>query len=159
MTSLPVSLTDVNVSAALRSASIDLCRYLAYRGGMADIARPRTLTVELDDACSSVGHLMGAEQAACLADIFKALSDPTRVRLLDHIAASENGTACACHLPETLGISQPTLSHHLKKLVDAGLVTREQRGRWAHYTAVPRVLDVARDFLGEVRTSSDARCC
>nr|WP_245703023.1 metalloregulator ArsR/SmtB family transcription factor [Raineyella antarctica] len=102
---------------------------------------------------------MQADRAACLADIFKALSDPTRVRLLDHIAASAGGTACACHLPETLGISQPTLSHHLKKLVDAGLVTREQRGRWAHYTAVAGVLDVARDFLGACEAATDTRCC
>lgn len=112
-----------------------------------------------DEACAVGGGLMSAGRAACLADIFKALSDPTRVRLLDHIAASESGTACACHLPETLGISQPTLSHHLKKLVDAGLVTREQRGRWAHYTAVPGVLDVARDYLGACQAASDSRCC
>lgn len=101
--------------------------------------------------------LMSAERAACLADIFKALADPTRVRLLAHIAGAEHGTACACHLPASLGIAQPTLSHHLKKLTDAGLITREQRGRWAHYTAVPAVLDVARDFLGESRDA--ARCC
>lgn len=110
------------------------------------------------EACAvSPASIMPADRAACLADIFKALADPTRVRLLAHIAESSEGTACACHLPETLGISQPTLSHHLKKLVDAGLLTREQRGRWAHYTAVPGVLDVARDFLGDA--TADARCC
>lgn len=118
-----------------------------------------TVHVDPDEACSAVGALMPAERATCLADIFKALSDPTRVRLLDHIAASEGGTACACHLPETLGISQPTLSHHLKKLVDAGLVTREQRGRWAHYTAVAGVLDVAREYLGACQAAGAARCC
>ena len=92
-----------------------------------------------------------------LREIFKALADPTRVRLLAHIAASEHGTACACHLPASLGISQPTLSHHLKKLADAGLIVREQRGRWAHYTAVAGVLDAARDFPGEASTAP--RCC
>ena len=101
--------------------------------------------------------LMPADRATCLADIFKALADPTRVRLLAHIAGSQDGTACACHLPDELGISQPTLSHHLKKLADAGLITREQRGRWAHYTAVPALLDVARDFLGA--STDSARCC
>ena len=101
--------------------------------------------------------LLSAARAACLADIFKALADPTRVRLLAHIAGAEHGTTCACHLPASLGISQPTLSHHLKKLSEAGLITREQRGRWAHYTAVASVLDVAREFLGE---ATDAvRCC
>lgn len=111
------------------------------------------------EACAAPSGfgLMPADRAACLADIFKALADPTRVRLLAHIAASEHGTACACHLPESLGIGQPTLSHHLKKLTEAGLIVREQRGRWAHYTAVPGVLDVARDFLGE--STDAARCC
>lgn len=110
-----------------------------------------------ETCADATGTLMPADRASCLAEIFKALSDPTRVRLLAHIAAAQHGTVCACHMPEVLGISQPTLSHHLKKLTDAGLVTREQRGRWAHYTAVPGVLDVARDFLGE--PSEGVRCC
>lgn len=120
-------------------------------------AGPRQL-LEVAEVCiTGPSTLMPADRAACLAEIFKALSDPTRVRLLAHISSSEHGTACACHLPEILGISQPTLSHHLKKLVEAGLITREQRGRWAHYTAVPEVMDVARDFLGE--PTGTARCC
>ncbi|WP_198928278.1 helix-turn-helix transcriptional regulator [Tessaracoccus sp. ZS01] len=102
--------------------------------------------------------MMSAERAACLAELFKALSDPTRVRLLAHIADSPDGTACACHIPDTLGISQPTLSHHLKRLTAAGLVKREQRGRWAHYTAASDVLEVAREFLGTT-TEDAARCC
>lgn len=119
---------------------------------------PAGRLAETGEACAAVAStLMPADRAACLADIFKALADPTRVRLLAHIAGAEHGTACACHLPASLGISQPTLSHHLKKLADAGLVTREQRGRWAHYTAVAGVLDVARDFLGE--STDAARCC
>lgn len=93
---------------------------------------------------------MDADRAADLAEVFKVLGDPTRVRLLDHIAAAPDGTACACHLPDALGISQPTMSHHMKKLVDAGLVVREQRGRWAHYTVAPESLGVVRRFLGEV---------
>lgn len=98
--------------------------------------------------CAPAGpSLLPAETAADLAAVFKALCDPTRVRVLAHVAASPEGTVCACHLTEPLGISQPTLSHHLKKLTEAGLVTREQRGRWAHYTAVPSALDAARAFL------------
>lgn len=110
------------------------------------------------DCSGAATVMMPAERAECLAEIFKALSDPTRVRLLAYVSASADGTACACHLPDALGISQPTLSHHLKKLTYAGLITRQQRGRWAHYAAVPGVLEVAREFLG-ASTEAAARCC
>lgn len=93
--------------------------------------------------------LIPAERAQDLAEVFKALSDPTRVRLLDHIARSTDGTACACHLPDQLGISQPTLSHHMQRLVKAGLVDREQRGRWAHYTVRPDSLEPIRQLLDD----------
>ena len=86
--------------------------------------------------------------AAGLADIFKALADPTRVRLLDYLSRSVSGTACACHLPDALGISQPTLSFHMKKLHDAGLVTREKRGRWVHWTVRPEAVARAVSYLG-----------
>ena len=66
--------------------------------------------------------------------VLKAVADPVRIQLLMHLAASCCSTACVCHMPDLLGISQPTLSHHLKKLTEAGLVHREMRGRWAHYT-------------------------
>lgn len=100
---------------------------------------------------------MPQDRADCLASIFKALSDPTRVRLIQYLAGAKEGTACACHLPQALGISQPTLSHHMKKLAEAGLVTREQRGRWAHWTVVTAQLDTAREFLG--LPQGDQRCC
>lgn len=100
--------------------------------------------------CAPTGPaLLPAAQADALAAVFKALSDPTRVRVLAHVAAAPEGTVCACHLPGPLGISQPTLSHHLKKLTEAGLLTREQRGRWAHFTAVPAALESARAFLAD----------
>ncbi|WP_284302974.1 ArsR/SmtB family transcription factor [Mobilicoccus caccae] len=113
----------------------------------------------IDDTCCAASDdaLMEADRAACLAAVFKALSDPTRVRLVGYLASAQGGTVCACHLPDRLGISQPTLSHHLKKLTAAGIITREQRGRWAHYAVVPKVLDVARDYLGT--SIGDARCC
>ncbi len=91
--------------------------------------------------------LLPAERAGQLARVFKALADPTRVRLLQYLASSQSGTACACHLPEALGISQPTLSFHMKKLHDAGLVSRDRRGRWVHYTVRPEQIAVARAFL------------
>ena len=98
------------------------------------------LTLPVIDATpcctASAAGLMAAERAERLAAAFKVLGDPVRLRVLVHIAEAPDATACACHLPTALGISQPTLSHHMKKLVEAGFVTREQRGRWAHYTVV-----------------------
>src|SRR5689334_12163577 len=76
-------------------------------------------------------------QATELAEAFKALADPARLRLLSIIATSEGGEACACNLVEPLGRAQPTISHHLSVLVDAGLLEREKRGRWAWYRVVP----------------------
>lgn len=93
------------------------------------------------------GALLPQPQAEQLADVFKALADPTRVRLLRYLSESDAGTACACHLPEALGITQPTLSFHMRKLHDAGLVTREKRGRWVHWTVRPESLEAVRRFL------------
>lgn len=124
--------------------NIDGCQYGAYAAAMLPVIESST------ECCAAAGPaLLAADRASLLADQFKALADPTRVRLLALIAAAPDGTACACHLPDELGISQPTLSHHLKKLTSAGLVTREQRGRWAHYTASAEALAALRGFLGE----------
>ena len=86
-------------------------------------------------------------QARDTARIFKALGDPTRLQLLSIVAAHEGGEACVCDLTEPVGLSQPTVSHHLKILVDAGLLTREQRGRWAYYSTVPSALERLADGL------------
>jgi ArsR family transcriptional regulator len=87
--------------------------------------------------CCAVGSTpLGVSDADRMATKLKALSDPTRLRVLSHVAAQGCDAVCACDLIDVLDISQPTISHHLKKLVDAGLLTREQRGRWAHYTVV-----------------------
>ncbi len=81
------------------------------------------------------------EQATQLAGWFKVLSDPARLRLLSLITSM--GEACAaCDLVEPVGVSQPTVSHHLKVLYEAGLVEREKRGRWVYYRAVPERLAV-----------------
>lgn len=80
---------------------------------------------------------LGAQEAQELAGIFKALADPARLRLLSLIAAAPDGEACICDLTEPVGLSQPTVSHHMKRLTDAGLVEREQRGRWAYYRVLP----------------------
>lgn len=95
----------------------------------------------LAGCCSPVtGGALEPEVAEQLARMFKALGDPTRVRLLSLIAAHAGGEACICDLIGPVGLSQPTVSHHMKQLTDAGLVTREQRGRWAFYRVVDTTL-------------------
>jgi ArsR family transcriptional regulator len=76
---------------------------------------------------------LGAEEAGELATLFKALGDPSRLRLLSFLAAQPGGEACVCNLTEPLGLSQPTVSHHLKVLTDAGLLERERRATWIYY--------------------------
>lgn len=90
--------------------------------------------------CAPVVGALDAEEAQILARMFKALGDPTRVRLLSLIAGHPDREACICDLVEPVGLSQPTVSHHMKQLVDAGLVVREQRGRWAFYSLVDGTL-------------------
>jgi len=84
---------------------------------------------------------LSAAAAVDLARTLKAIADPARLRLLSMVAAHDGGEACVCDLTEPLGLSQPTVSHHLKILVDAGLLTREKRGVWAYFTIVPGALD------------------
>jgi ArsR family transcriptional regulator, arsenate/arsenite/antimonite-responsive transcriptional repressor len=78
-----------------------------------------------------------AEQLAAL---LKAMAEPTRLRLLSLIAAHDGGEACVCDLTRPVALSQPTVSHHLRILVEAGLLTREKRGVWAYYRLVPERL-------------------
>ncbi|WP_299037806.1 helix-turn-helix transcriptional regulator [uncultured Pseudokineococcus sp.] len=88
-----------------------------------------------------------AAAAGELARTLKALADPARLRLLSLIASTDEAEACVCDLTEPVGLSQPTVSHHLKTLVDAGLLTRERRGSWAFYALVPGALDAVADAL------------
>ena len=86
------------------------------------------------------------EEAEATAALFRALGDPARVRIVNMLATA-GGEVCGCDLTDGLGLAQPTVSHHLKKLHDAGLLDREQRGKWAHYslkrTAVAKLAAVA----------------
>lgn len=86
--------------------------------------------------------------AEAVARAFKALGDPTRVRILSIVASHANREACVCDLQEPLGLSQPTVSHHLKILTDAGFLTRSKRGTWAYYALVPGALDGVAGVLG-----------
>ena len=91
--------------------------------------------------------VLGAEEAQGKAQLFKALADPNRLRLLSIVKASDGGEACVCDLTEPLDLGQPTVSHHLKILVDAGLLHREKRGTWAYYSPVPGALERTADVL------------
>lgn len=107
----------------------------------------------LTSACCPpvVGPVMGVDQAEALASSLRALADPNRLRLVSLVAACADGEACVCELTEPVGLSQPTVSHHLKILVDAGVLTREQRGKWAYYRLVAGALDsVARRLSADV---------
>lgn len=100
-----------------------------------------------EECCSRLAGPLDAEEAAHMARGLKALADPTRLRVLSHVVAQGCESVCACDLTDLVGISQPTVSHHLKKLVDAGLLRREQRGRWAHYSIVTDAFAELREFL------------
>lgn len=103
-------------------------------------------------ACCSplTAGVVSDETAEMLARMFKALGDPTRVKLLSMIAAAPEGEACVCDMTEPVGLSQPTISHHMKVLVEAGLATREQRGKWAYYRLVPEVLGSLATAIGPI---------
>jgi ArsR family transcriptional regulator len=82
---------------------------------------------------------LGVEDAERAAGMFKALGDPVRLRLFSNIASAEGGEACVCDIQD-VGVSQPTVSHHLKKLREAGLLESERRGTWVYYRVAPGVL-------------------
>ncbi|MEV4666190.1 ArsR/SmtB family transcription factor [Microbacterium sp. LWO12-1.2] len=109
-------------------------------------------TIEATACCvPPITSSMTVEDADRVARVFKALGDPTRVRLLSLIAAGTGGEACICDLTEPVGLSQGTVSHHMKLLADAGLVTREQRGKWAYFALDVDAMDAAADALRAVR--------
>lgn len=112
----------------------------------------RLLACDLASCClPPAGGVLDEDAAERLARVFRALGDRHRVRLLSLIAASEGGEACICDLTAPLGLAQPTVSHHMKLLADAGLVTRDQRGKWAYYRIAPQAAaplsDMLRDLL------------
>jgi ArsR family transcriptional regulator len=102
-----------------------------------------------DNACCPPGGTpaLGADEAQRRAAVFKALADPNRLRLLSIVKSAEGGESCVCDLTEPLDLGQPTVSHHLKILVDAGLLHREKRGTWAYYSLVPGALEQTAGLL------------
>jgi ArsR family transcriptional regulator len=106
-------------------------------------------TPDLITACCApiVSEALSAEEAEALAGGFKVLADPNRLRLLSLLAARPDREACVCDLTAPLGLTQPTVSHHLRLLQAAGLVNREKRGTFSHYRLDARRLGVLRDAL------------
>jgi ArsR family transcriptional regulator, arsenate/arsenite/antimonite-responsive transcriptional repressor len=84
--------------------------------------------------------VLAEHEALATAELFKALGDPARVRIVNLLATSRS-PVCACELYDPLGLAQPTVSHHLKKLVEAGLLEREQRGKWAYFSLNREAVD------------------
>lgn len=106
-------------------------------------------TIQVFDTCCQpvTAGVLDEAEASELAAMFKALADPARLRLLSMVASSPDGEVCACDLVGPSGKSQPTVSHHMSQLVDAGLLTREKRGKWAWYQVVPERLGALQAVL------------
>jgi ArsR family transcriptional regulator, arsenate/arsenite/antimonite-responsive transcriptional repressor len=105
---------------------------------------PQVLAAPLDE-----------NEAERLAGALRVLADPARLRLLSLIGSHPDGESCVCDLTASLGLSQPTVSHHLKVLTDAGLIGREQRGRWAFYWLMPEPIELLRAALAEPNPRKD----
>ena len=106
-------------------------------------------TAALAPACAPLlAAPLTVEDADALAKALRVLAEPARLRLLGLIQSQPGHEACVCHLTEPLGLSQPTVSHHLKVLLEAGLVERELRGSWAYFRVVPEQLRLLRELLG-----------
>lgn len=102
----------------------------------------RELTVLDPACCGTEGRaVLGVVEAEQLASLLKAVADPARLRLLSLVAGADGGETCVCDLTGPVGLSQPTVSHHMRVLVDAGLLTRDQRGKWAYYRLVPGAVE------------------
>src|ERR687888_1887210 len=100
-----------------------------------------SMSLEAVECCVPLSvPVLSDEAAEATADVFRALADPARVRIMNVLATSDEAV-CICNLIEPLALSQPTVSHHMKKLADAGLVDREQRGKWAYFSLRPGVAE------------------
>jgi len=125
----------VSISGAILGAVPPTAAYLPLA--------PRATSLDLLDTCCEplAREPLSAERSEHLAAVLKAIADPARLRLLSLVATDPSGELCTCDATEVLGLSQPTVSHHFKVLVEAGLLHREKRGVWAYYSPVPGALD------------------
>lgn len=101
------------------------------------------------DRCLPVAYspTSSAEEFEDVSSLLKAIAEPMRLTILDIMVAAKGELVCACVFPDALGVSQPTASHHLKKLVDVGLLEREQYGKWAYFRLVPAAAEPARNVI------------
>jgi ArsR family transcriptional regulator len=146
-TSIPLGLMYVNIdryqfrgSPPLRClpSGIDNCEY-RYMSNLKELPVLQADTSAVPCCAPLAREPLGAADSERIAAMFKALGDPVRLRLFSLIASHEGGEACVCDIQD-VGVSQPTVSHHLKKLRDAGLVTSERRGSWVYYKVAPSVV-------------------
>ncbi len=110
----------------------------------------KTTPLELSTSAPACGlplSALAAGEAERRAALLKAVADPVRLQLLSLISGAPGREACVCDMTAAVEVSQPTVSHHLKVLAEAGLVTRERRGTWAWFSLVPARLDEVRDFF------------
>jgi ArsR family transcriptional regulator len=99
------------------------------------------MATEMIESCAPLAaEVLSDDEAVATAELFKALADPARVRIVN-VLASAGEPVCACNLNDPVGLSQPTVSHHLKKLVEVGLLEREQRGKWAYFSLRPDAVE------------------
>jgi len=119
------------------------------------------LIQEIDQTCCPplVGSALSEAEADRLAQALRVIADPARLRLVSLVAASEGGESCVCDLTDRLDLGQPTVSHHLRVLTEAGILHREKRGRWAYYRVEPEPLELLRGALdprmSRVRASTE----
>lgn len=110
------------------------------------------------DCCTPLaGSSLGAERAAELESVIKALADRQRLRIVNMLLRAEGEPVCVCEFEPFLGLSQATVSHHLKVLVEAGLVERETRGTRSYFSLVPGALDAVRDVFAPARLPAETR--
>ena len=112
---------------------------------------PMKLIQEIADCCSPVTDApLGRDAAERMAEALRVVADPARLQLISLIASQPDHEACVCNLVEPMGLSQPTVSHHLKVLHEAGLLERDKRGAWVHYRLRTDQLAMLADIFGAV---------
>jgi ArsR family transcriptional regulator len=130
-------LTDIYISTGTELATaIDICQYRCVSNSLTVLSPAETAA-----CCAPLSaEPLTMEQAEQVAPLLKALADPVRLRLMSLVASQPDGEACVCDLNDAFDLSQPTISHHLKVLHEAGLVDRDKRGVWVYYRARPQAL-------------------
>jgi len=152
------------IDAVMFPRHIDVCQYertMAPAQSMPAPALGKIPLAVLDCTPLFSGAPLDEASAIRLATVLKVLGDPARLRLLSLIQAQPSHEACVCHLTDALDLSQPTVSHHLRVLFEAGLLERERRGNWVYFRAVPGALIGVLEALGgrsQTTVGSGAAC-